>query len=365
MGIGIFQKISLLYTENKSKFILTFIIFIQISFCIFEDKDVLANKAALCGVSCVGYEVPSFLNSHLINIYFSKTNILGLSELESNSLYLKLNQNFGGLGIFYNSYGYDLYKEDFFVLNLSYIVKNRVSVNTNIKFLNMYVKNYQSKFFSLADLGLFANISYFLDSGFLIKNMFTLYSNEDIDKQIILINKFNFFKITTSYIDIVKSNKDFIFLRIAEEINIPNKRYNLFLRFGLETATLYKLSKYSFGIGVSFRNLKYDIEFDYSFVYMPPLYQQQLFSLGMSFIKLKNVNKSPLLLNLNTASEEQLKNIPGISAKIAKRIVEYREKYGSFSSIYELIYIKGITTKKIEEFKKYIYVEEELELKKN
>lgn len=356
------QKISSLFIENR--FIVVFIIFSQFSFCIFEDKDILANKAALCGVSCRGGELSSFLDSYFINLYLSKTNILGFSELESNTLYLKFNKHFGSLGIFYNSFGYELYKENFFILNLSGVIKSKISVNTNIKLLNIYVKNYKDKFYSTLDLGVLANISYFLDSGFLIKNIVVLSSNEHIDKQLIFVNKFNFFKISTSYIDVVKSTEDFIFLRLAEELKFPIKRYDFFFRLGLETATLYKLPKYSFGIGITFKNPNFDIVLDYSFVYTPILAQQQIFSLGINFLKLKNVKECYLLINLNTASEEQLKEIPGIGAKIAKRIVEYREKYGDFNSIYELIYIPGMTTKKIEEIKKYIYVEEKLEFKK-
>lgn len=350
-----FQKILSLFIE--SKLILVFIIFNQTSFCIFKDRDVLANKSAVGGVSFVGCELSDLFHSHLINLYFSRTNLLGLSELASNTLCLRFNKNIGSLGFFYNNYGFELYKENLFILNLSGKIKRKVYVNANVKFLDIYVKSYEKKFFSSADLGVLANINYLLDSGFLVKNVIALCSNEDIEKQLISINRLNFFKIAKSYIDIVKSNRDFIFIRVAEEIKIPTKVYDLFLRFGVETATLSKLPKYSFGLGFCFKNVKYDIVIDYSFVYTS-LFQQQLISLGMNFIKLKTINECSMLLDLNTASEEELKEIPGIGPKIARRIVEYREKYGCFNSIYELIYIPGITAKKIEEIKKYLYVKE-------
>lgn len=48
------------------------------------------------------------------------------------------------------------------------------------------------------------------------------------------------------------------------------------------------------------------------------------------------------LVNLNTASVEQLMTLPGIGASKAETIVAYREEHGSFKEITELMEIPGI-----------------------
>ena len=50
-------------------------------------------------------------------------------------------------------------------------------------------------------------------------------------------------------------------------------------------------------------------------------------------------------LNLNSATEEQLKNIPGIGPSKAKEILNYREQNHGFNSIDDLMKIKGFGKK--------------------
>ena len=54
---------------------------------------------------------------------------------------------------------------------------------------------------------------------------------------------------------------------------------------------------------------------------------------------------STAVINLNTATASQLESLPGIGPKTAIRIVEYRQKNGSFKKIEELMNVKGIGEK--------------------
>ncbi len=45
-------------------------------------------------------------------------------------------------------------------------------------------------------------------------------------------------------------------------------------------------------------------------------------------------------INLNTATAEQLSEVPGVGAKLAARIVEDQQKEGSFRSVSELLNVK-------------------------
>jgi len=48
-------------------------------------------------------------------------------------------------------------------------------------------------------------------------------------------------------------------------------------------------------------------------------------------------------ININTASTEDLDSLPGIGEVKAKSIIEFRQKYGNFKTIEELLYVSGIS----------------------
>lgn len=56
-------------------------------------------------------------------------------------------------------------------------------------------------------------------------------------------------------------------------------------------------------------------------------------------------NKPAATVNVNTATAAEFEALPGIGAKVAARIVEYREKNGPFKKIEELMNVQGIGEK--------------------
>ena len=54
---------------------------------------------------------------------------------------------------------------------------------------------------------------------------------------------------------------------------------------------------------------------------------------------------STAVINLNTATASDLEGLPGIGAKTAARILEYRQKNGPFKKVEELMNVRGVGEK--------------------
>ncbi|HKP45061.1 MAG TPA: helix-hairpin-helix domain-containing protein [Pyrinomonadaceae bacterium] len=66
---------------------------------------------------------------------------------------------------------------------------------------------------------------------------------------------------------------------------------------------------------------------------------------------------APLHININTASAQELEQLPGVGKVIAERIVSYREQNGRFKRREDVIMVDGISEKKYEEIRSMIVVE--------
>ena len=64
----------------------------------------------------------------------------------------------------------------------------------------------------------------------------------------------------------------------------------------------------------------------------------------------------PALLNINTASAEELQTLPNIGAGMAQRIIDYRTQHGNFTSVDALQKVKGIGAKTLEKLRPFVDV---------
>ena len=62
------------------------------------------------------------------------------------------------------------------------------------------------------------------------------------------------------------------------------------------------------------------------------------------------------MVNINTASVEELATLKGIGDKIAQRIIDYRKTNGPFKKIEDIMNVKGIREKTYNGFKNQITV---------
>ena len=67
-----------------------------------------------------------------------------------------------------------------------------------------------------------------------------------------------------------------------------------------------------------------------------------------------NIGENTGLININTASKDELLTIPGIGESKAKAIISYRETNGKFKKIEDIQNVDGIGSKLYEEIKAYI-----------
>lgn len=62
-------------------------------------------------------------------------------------------------------------------------------------------------------------------------------------------------------------------------------------------------------------------------------------------------------VDLNRASKRDLMGLPGVGEVIAERILLYREEHGAFAGVAELMKVKGIGKKKLEQIAPHCFVE--------
>ena len=75
---------------------------------------------------------------------------------------------------------------------------------------------------------------------------------------------------------------------------------------------------------------------------------------GRSFDKKPPLTK---IINLNSATEPELAQLPGFGKKTAAAVIAYRSKHGKIKELKELLNVKGIGQKKLEKIRNLIVIE--------
>ncbi len=68
------------------------------------------------------------------------------------------------------------------------------------------------------------------------------------------------------------------------------------------------------------------------------------------------VTLSPNLININTAGVDELQKLNGIGKTYAQRIVDYRTENGEFTTVEDLLNVRGIGKKRLEQIEKFVTI---------
>lgn len=86
-------------------------------------------------------------------------------------------------------------------------------------------------------------------------------------------------------------------------------------------------------------------------IYVPEKGEEIQVSAGGATGAVSEQQGSAEMVNVNTADEQAMQNLPGVGPAKAKAIIQYRDEHGPFSSLDELTNVSGIGDKSLEKMK--------------
>lgn len=102
------------------------------------------------------------------------------------------------------------------------------------------------------------------------------------------------------------------------------------------------------------KSFLFKLVFLLSFCFYQPVYAESVESVNNDVAS----SEMPLILNLNTATADQLSSVLfGIGSSKANAIIAYREQNGDFGSVEDLLMVKGVGIKILEENRPLLTIE--------
>ena len=355
--------------QNLIYFYLTlFLTFSSNTFASFENLGVGANYQAMGGaavaytnnadaifINCGGLAQNS---AYQLSMYYS--NLFGMKELRHAVVSASLPIKSGVAGFGCRMFGNSLYQEKELVLSYSNNYQNKFYYGASLHNYQLSISNYGSNSSIGFDFGFIAVINSHLRWGFF---------NYNITRAKISSENGELPQIYSTGISLIPIDNLNVNFDIYKDVLFPVE-----YRFGFEYIALQRLAlrsgfasepdRFTAGFGLFFKIFS----FNYALATHSDLGVTHQFSINF-YTKSKKQYKTPkmkmkikkilkiTIVNINTASINELQQLKGVGPKLAKRIFEYRTLNGSFKNIVDLKNVKGIGDKFIEKNKKYIIVE--------
>lgn len=352
------------------------------AFCAFEEKIPSARIGALGGASAglandsslIFYNPAGLGQLSGANFSFSQTSLFNISDLS----YLVIagavpTKNLGTLGFGYTQFGPSIYKETELLFSHSFPLARKFLFGYNLRSQSVNIKNFGSAGALGVDLGVYSNVLGNLVTGFSVKNINnpTLGSTTEALPQNYRVGLAYYPAVGVIFLlDISKDLlSDELSYHAGGDINVTKN-------FAFRSGVMTNPSRFSVGFGFNFKVFR----LNYALLTHPVLDAQHFVSLGVRFgpeeadvAPIERPGRRPrrtttrrttkldklealkgLKVNINKATVEEFKEIPGIGALTAQRIVDYREEKGQFSSIDDLLGVPRLTKRTLEKIRPYL-----------
>lgn len=106
-------------------------------------------------------------------------------------------------------------------------------------------------------------------------------------------------------------------------------------------------------------NLAYLLE-DAQKIHIPSIKEREengdIIKENVEIVSKESKKEEKVMVNINTANEEELQKLTGIGSSTASKIIAYRKEIGKFKSIEEIKNVSGIGESKFNKIKNNIYV---------
>lgn len=93
------------------------------------------------------------------------------------------------------------------------------------------------------------------------------------------------------------------------------------------------------------------LTFIFTIFFLPFVYAEDLKMPAKLNVNVEKMSEKPRLFNINQATADELKTIPGMTSSKAKAIIDYRKINGNFTNISDISKIKGFKRMKADKLK--------------
>lgn len=320
----------------------------------------LANTAEAVFINPGGL---SQIEGFELNLFYQKP--FGLPDVDFATLALSLpvssfRTTFGAVSL-----GNSIFSEQKLAAAFSHHYRQRLYYGVLLSYWRTHIKDYGTSGAMAVDAGIIYPISNHLVFGAAAQNLNRAQRGAEALPQTLSAG----IRFESAY-NLSLSLEIFKDVRFAEEMRFGTE-YRPFEKIALRAGTATHPNRFSAGFGVSIRYFA----MDYAFFTHNDLGTTHQFSLTARLGSNPSANASgrqnrsvpsqvekvehgiTALININTATADELSELPGIGPKTAKRIVAYRERNGPFRNKEDIQNVKGIGPATYERFESLITIE--------